>query len=126
MLLGVLVELHLDQVLNHLIKDGCCVIRSRHLPGAIGHVCEHLSQVLEHLLLLIILIEVLLAVLDHGLDLLHQNVLQRDVSRLFRGGLCFLELVALPWIRLRLGLAHQALRWVRLARTRRLAEVRAL
>ena len=37
-LLRVLIELHLDQVLNHLIEDGRCIVLGGHLTSAIGHV----------------------------------------------------------------------------------------
>ena len=118
MLLSILAELHLQQVLDHLVEDRRCVVLLGHLTVAIGHVLKEVAHLFNHLFALSFLLKVLVAILDHVLDLVHEGVLKRIAVSLYSGirvsrrrntGIVLMPRTIVQWVRLLVLLLSQLL-----------------
>ena len=69
-LLGIIIELRFEHVLNHMVENCSAVVGLRHVSQLVCHVEQEISQSRNDLLSLLILTQVLLTILDHVLDLL--------------------------------------------------------
>ena len=65
-LLRIITELHLEQILDHLVKNRGRIELLGHFAVAICHVGQKVSHLIQHLLLLSVFSEVLFAVLYHA------------------------------------------------------------
>ena len=79
-LLRIIAELHLEQILNHLVENRVGIVLLGHLTVAIGHVGQEVSHLIQHLLLLSVFPKVLFTVLYHAFDLIKQRRLDRVVG----------------------------------------------
>ena len=65
-LLRIITELHLEQILDHLVENRGRIELLGHFAVAICHVGQKVSHLIQHLLLLSVFSEVLFAVLYHA------------------------------------------------------------
>ena len=72
-LLGVLIELHFEHVLDHMVENCGAIVGLRHISQLICHVEQEVSQCGNDLLPLLVLPQMLLSILDHVLDLLEHD-----------------------------------------------------